>query len=236
MSVDKYIDKIESSEDIRRLILEFKDKDSREIEQAVSAFGKLGEPLIEPLIDALKDEDKDIRYMAARTLEEIGNQAVEPLISVLGNNQSKVRVCAAETLGKIGDPKAIEPLIATLKDEEEEEIVREYAVYALERIGKPAVKSLIEALRNLKDPNAIAPLAAALYYNELEVRQTAVELVSSLSSLYSTYNDVKSILKRDYNDIPKASDLIYNNSIQSKWVKKSKSTKKFTQKSLTDYF
>ena len=235
MIVDKYIDKIESSEDIRRLILELKDKDFTEIDQAVSAFGKIGEPLIIPLIDALKDEDKDIRYMAAKALEEIGYQAVDPLISVLGNNLSKVRICAAETLGKIGNPKAIEPLIATLKDEEEEEIVREYAVYALERIGKPAVKALIEALRNLKDPNAIAPLAAALYYNEQEVRQTAVELVSNLSSLYSTYNDVKSILKRDYNDIPKACDLIYRGSIQSKWGKKSKSKKRFTQKYLTDY-
>ena len=235
MSVDKYINKIESGEDVRKLILELKDKDSSEVDQVVSAFGKIGEPIIVPLIDALKDEDKDIRYMAAKALEEIGNQAVDPLISVLGNNQSKVRVCAAETLGKIGNPKAIEPLIATLKDKEEEEIVREYAVYALERIGKPAVKSLIQALRDLKDPNAIAPLAAALYYNEQEVRQTAVELVSSLSSLYSTYNDVKSIIRRDYKDIPRASDLIYGNSIQRKRLEKSESKKRFTQKSLTDY-
>jgi HEAT repeat protein len=236
MSADKYINKIESSEDVRRLILELKDKDSREIEEAVSAFGQIGEPLIVPLIDALKDEDKDIRFMAAKALEEIGNQAVEPLISVLGNNQSKVRVCAAETLGKIGNPKAIEPLIATLKDKEEEEIVREYAVYALERIGKPAVKSLVQALRDLKDPSAIAPLAAALYYNEQEVRQIAVELVSSLSSLYSTYNDVRSILERDHNNIPKATDSIYDASVRSKLINKTQSKRRFTQRSLTDFF
>ncbi|MEE9411302.1 MAG: HEAT repeat domain-containing protein, partial [Candidatus Heimdallarchaeota archaeon] len=190
----------------------------------------------EPLITALKDEDKDIRYMAARALEEIGSFAVEPLIAELSNSQSQVRVCATETLGKIGHPKAIEPLIATLKDENEDETVREYAVYALERIGKPAAEALIKALRDLKDPHAIAPLTAALFYQEQEVRDVAVEIVTNMSSFYSSYGEFKSMLERDYKKVPQSKGITLEYLRKKYWRKKGDSYIRFTQTTLNDFF
>ncbi|MCG3226327.1 MAG: HEAT repeat domain-containing protein [Candidatus Heimdallarchaeota archaeon] len=233
MSVDKYIKRFESGEDVHRILGELKSEAASEIEDAFSALIEIGEPVIEPLIDTLKDEDKDIRYMAAKALEVIGYQAVDPLIIELGNNRSRVRVCATETLGKIGCTKAIEPLIATLKDEKEDEIVREYAVYALERIGKPAVKALIKALKDLKDPSAIAPLSAALFYEEGEVRETAVKLVSNYSEIYMTYGGIKSILRNDHSKIPDASSYLVD--INKLKDLRGPDKKRYTQKTLVDF-
>ncbi|NPD88223.1 MAG: HEAT repeat domain-containing protein [Asgard group archaeon] len=233
MSVDKYIKRFESGEDFHRIISELRSEDASEIESAFSALIRLGEPIIEPLIDTLKDEDKDIRYIAAKALEEIGYQAVDPLIVELGNNRSRVRICATETLGKIGSPKAIGPLIATLKDEKEDVIVREYAVYALERIGKSAAKALIKALKELKDPSAIAPLSAALFYEEKEVRETAVQLVSNYSDIYMSYGGIKSILRKDHSKIPNAS--AYLTDIKTLRDLKGTNNKRYKQKTLADF-
>ncbi|MCK4895512.1 MAG: HEAT repeat domain-containing protein [Candidatus Heimdallarchaeota archaeon] len=232
----KYIDRLDDSESIINLISELKDKDSKEINNLATVISKLGDKVVEPLIDAFKDEDKDVRYLAARFLEEIGSYAVEPLIAELGNFQSTVRVCAVETLGKIGDSKAIHPLINTLKDKKEDALVREYAVYALERIGKPAVKTLITALKELDDPNAIAPLKAALFYNQKDVRQIASEIASDLQDCYFTYKDVKSILKRDHKKVPQSKG------ITSEYLREKYSRKKgdkylrFTQTTLTEFY
>ena len=76
---------------------------------------KLGEPAVEPLINALKDEDSGVRWKAAEALEEIGDErAVEPLINALKDEDSGVREGAAEALGEIGDERAVEPLINCL--------------------------------------------------------------------------------------------------------------------------
>lgn len=231
MSVEKYIEKFENSGDIRSLITELRDKNTRLISRTMNALVKIGEPVIDPLITAMKDEDKDIRFAASSALRKFGSKAVQPLIAELSNSQSRVRVCAVETLGKIGNPSAIEPLIATLKDEEEDEIVREYAVYALEKIGKSAVKSLVTALRELKDPLAIAPLTAALHYKEPEVRAAASEQVESFGYSYQDYSEVKSIIKRDWKGIPSTPEKKKGVA----WVKHGDTYKKYVQKQITDF-
>ena len=231
MSVEKYIEKFENSGDISSLISDLRDQNTRIISKTMNALVKIGEPVIDPLIVAMKDEDKDIRFAASCALRKFGNKAVPSLVAELSNSRSKVRVCAVETLGKIGNPSAIEPLIATLKDEQEDEMVREYAVYALEKIGKPAVKSLIVALRDLKDPFAIGPLIAALHYNQPEVRATASEIVENIGYSYQGYGEVKSIIKKDLKGIPSTPEKEKG----VEWVKKGDTYKKFIQKQMTDF-
>ncbi|MCG3255542.1 MAG: HEAT repeat domain-containing protein [Candidatus Heimdallarchaeota archaeon] len=232
MSVDKYIEKFENTGDILSLISELKNKNTRVISRTVNALIKIGEPVIDPLITALKDEDKNIRFVASKALAKIGSNAVPQLIAELGNSQSKVRVCAVETLGKIGNKRAIEPLINTLKDEKEDVIVREYAVYALEKIGEPAAKFLITALRELKDSEAITPLTAALHYNKQEVREVANEVVLNFSYSYQGYRNVKSIIQRDTDGIPstpeKAEGIL--------WSKIGNEYRRYRQKRITDFF
>jgi hypothetical protein len=57
-----------------------------------------------------------------------------------------VRVAAATALGEIGDEKAVDPLIASLRDPSDQ--MRSTAAVALTAIGTPAVKRLITLLRS----------------------------------------------------------------------------------------
>jgi HEAT repeat protein len=86
-----------------------------------------------------------------------------------------VRQAAAEALGQIRDARAVEPLVAALKDKMAS--VREAAIKALVKIGTPSVMSLVaalkdeewtarmvaaEALGQIGDARAVEPLVAAL--------------------------------------------------------------------------
>lgn len=83
---------------------------------------------------------------------------IEGLVRALGYKEDYyVRMDAARALGKIGDPRAVEPLIAALKDEELN--VRKEAAGALEslhRSGKLDESSrakIVAALKNTDMPH-----------------------------------------------------------------------------------
>jgi len=124
-----------------------KDKNDFFVADVEEALVKIGEPAVEPLIQALKDEDSGVRWAAAATLGEIKDErAVAPLIQALKDGGRGVRWQAAMALVEMGEP-AVEPLIQALKDEEEE--VRWAATEALGRMGDArAVESLIQALKD----------------------------------------------------------------------------------------
>jgi len=98
------------------------------------SLGDIGEPAFNPLIAALQDEDANVRKWAAFALGEIGDpRAVEPLIEALQDEHWEVRGYAAWSLGRFGDSKAIDPLTYAASSDEEE-MVREAAAEALEKI------------------------------------------------------------------------------------------------------
>jgi len=95
---------------------------------------------------------------------------------------------AAKALGEIKNPKAVEPLIVALKDENPG--VREEAAKALVQIGVPAVNVLIDALKDgdadvreratwalgaIKDSIAVKPLIALLKDKNPRVQEQAVK-------------------------------------------------------------
>ena len=133
---------------------------------------EIGEPIVEPLIQALNDESEDVRLRAAEALGKIGDtRAVEPLIQALKDKRVSVQMNTAEALGKMGDERAVKPLIQALKDEYDsvrreaaetlgkmgwqpkDNFERAYYLFAKEEwdelveIGEPAVESLIQALK-----------------------------------------------------------------------------------------
>ena len=78
-------------------------------EVTASALGKIGDVrAVKPLIKALGDDNED----AARALENIGEPAVEPLIEALKVYSHYGSFRAAEVLGEIGDTRAVEPLLS----------------------------------------------------------------------------------------------------------------------------
>jgi len=96
--------------------------------------------------------------MAALAMPAVADE-VDDLILDLNGTDPEDRINAAIALGNISDSRAIEPLIETLKDEDEN--VRDAAAKSLIDIGKPAVGPLIEALKD-DDENVRALSAAAL--------------------------------------------------------------------------
>ena len=183
---------------VEPLIAALKDKDSDVRYAAAKALGEIKDPrAVEPLIAVPKDYYSGVRYAVTEALVKIGAPAMEPLIAALKDKDSKdsdVRQAAAEALGEIKDPRAVEPLIAALKDEDSD--VRAAAAYALGEIKDPrAVEPLIAALKDgdsdvrkaaakalgeIKDPRAVEPLIAALKDAKWRVREAAAEALVSL--------------------------------------------------------
>jgi len=72
-----------------------------------------------------------------------GNQALDPLAITLHDRAPFVRRSAAWALGEIGDSQGAAPLVAALGDNEQ--TVREAIIGSLVKIGRPAVKPLINS-------------------------------------------------------------------------------------------
>jgi len=161
--------------------------------QEWSELPELGEPAVEPLIQALKDEYSDVRESAAEALAKIGEPAVEPLIQALKKYiNSDVRMRAARALGKIGDKRAVEPLIQALKDEDWH--VQEEAAEALGEIGdKRAVEPLIQALKDEDVEYVRAEAAGALVKigDKRAVEAVIKYLFEDYSELYGLCHFIK---------------------------------------------
>jgi len=107
---DSLLKALIEARDIRFLRKLLKDKDKEVRWAAAWALGRIGEPAVEPLIEALK-KDKEVRKAAAWALGEIGDaRAVEPLIEALKKDK-EVREAAAEALNSIAS-KSLDNLMA----------------------------------------------------------------------------------------------------------------------------
>ncbi|MDP8254053.1 MAG: HEAT repeat domain-containing protein, partial [Candidatus Kaelpia aquatica] len=66
--------------------------DSRVERGLIEALSYIGEPAVDPLIEALSDEDHQVREGAAKALGDIGDlRAVDPLIEALSDEDHQVR-------------------------------------------------------------------------------------------------------------------------------------------------
>jgi len=127
--------------------------------QPTEMLAKIGEPAVEPLIDALGSTDRGVRHSAAWALGRIGDRrAVQPLITLLADPIEEVRATAARSLGQIGDPAAIAALGEHLTDVV---AVRGPAADALVRIGSEGTPLLLSALQ-AEDAGVRAIVAEAL--------------------------------------------------------------------------
>jgi len=201
---------------VEALLALLQDPTSRLEEAAARALGAIGDPAaVAPLVAALR-EYSTLGPVAAEALIEIGLPAIEPVAAALRDRAT--RRLAAQVLDSIGRPAdpetqvwyaiakerwshagevgpvALEPLLASLR-EEEDELERAGLAYTLGEMGDPrAVEPLIailqdraedqkarhsaaEALRKIGDPRALAPLNAVLQdrAGEPELRQCAAK-------------------------------------------------------------
>lgn len=105
-----------------------------------------------------------VRYNAAVALGQVGGaEAVPPLIAVLNDPDPAVRQASVWALGRLGDTRALEPLIGRLAYDESPE-VHDGAMDALHAFGPAAVEALI----------------AALYAQDVDVREAAARALGRL--------------------------------------------------------
>jgi HEAT repeat protein len=105
---------------------------------------QLGEALAQ-LSTWLSSPDTDTRWWAVRALAAIHNERTPRLLlQALGDPQAAVRQCAALGLRFHPEPKAVEPLIQALSDEDQ--LTAALAADALVEIGEPAVPALLEVM------------------------------------------------------------------------------------------
>lgn len=139
---------------------------------------------------------------------------VDTLVQDLKDNDLIVRLHAAKALGEAKDARAVEPLIVALGDKS----CGHTAANALAKIGKPAVETLIVALKNenpfvrrnaaealgeIKDASAVKPLIDALKDNDLIVRRNAAKALGKIKdssaeeSLTSALKDESPAVRRN---------------------------------------
>ena len=129
--------------------LQTKDEDVRL--NAAIALGKIGKTAVAPLRGNLGAKDDDTRFYAVWALAWIGSDAkdaAEDVVKLLGDKNEGVRRKAAFALGRIApDPTlAVNALIKAFGDDSAD--VRAAASEGVSKIGKAAVKPLIEALKS----------------------------------------------------------------------------------------
>ena len=158
--------------------------------EGVGAIGDVG--AVDMLVEALGDRNPGVRRRASKALAKIGKGAVNALLVTLENHDWELRRRAAEVLGIIGDPRAVQPLVAALGDQDIG--VRWQAIRALGRIGAAAVEPLVSVLGTTTNgvrwwaaaaveklgASAVQALIRALSDKNWELRQQAVEVLGAL--------------------------------------------------------
>jgi hypothetical protein len=130
---------------------------------AAFALAAIGEPAVDPLINALDDgkdayEAEPILHMsdAARALATIGKPAVAALKQALTDDREHIRAQAAYALGEMGE--CATDSVSALKDmlTDESTSVRRHAISALGMIKQPVaetVPALVGVLGNWDEPD-----------------------------------------------------------------------------------
>jgi len=158
--------------------------------EGLGALGDVG--AVDVLVEALGDRDHGVRRRVVKALAKIGKGAVNALLVTLESHDWELRRQAVETLGIIGDPRAVQPLVAALGDQDIG--VRWQAIRALERIGSPAVEPLVSVLGMTKNgvrwwaataveklgAVAVQALIRALSDTNWELRQQVAEVLGAL--------------------------------------------------------
>jgi hypothetical protein len=130
-------------------------------DRAVAALSALGAPAVGPLVARL-GESRPGAEPAAHALAGIGAAALDALVAATKDERAEVRRRSVDALGEIGDGRAVDPLLALLREEPDR------------RVRASAAK----ALGRMPD-GVIGPLVTLLKDDSPELRRTAAEALGS---------------------------------------------------------
>ncbi len=165
-------------ESLSYLVTQLDTDDARERHALEDILVKIGEPAVDPLIDALRrearreDTTRGVR-LAALVLGRLGDpSAVRSLTDTAGHDNWKVRGSIAGALGRIGTMQTVPTLVVLLRDTNE--IVRKGAAVALRRVGETT-----EDTEELAQDVA-GPLVGALSDRYYAVRESAADAIAAI--------------------------------------------------------
>ena len=127
--------------------------------------------LMKPVIATLKDSDAEVQAQSAKVLGEIRcAEAFKPLVTLLNESTApRVKFFATQSLGKLARKDALEPLVAVLRQNHDEDpMLRHAAVYAWASLKDPE-----SAKRCARDESASVRLGAALVMRRLNMPEIA---------------------------------------------------------------
>lgn len=132
---------------LQTLLADLTSGDESRADRALPALIELGEEAIPALMDLTRSPEADSRWWALRALAQSPLSQTGWLIPFIEDPAPEVRQCAALGLALSAKPDeaSTQPLIRALNDEDA--MVCNLATNALIKIGKPAVPSLIEAVK-----------------------------------------------------------------------------------------
>ncbi|CBN54011.1 MULTISPECIES: HEAT repeat domain-containing protein [Kamptonema] len=156
--------------EIAPLIAKLKSTNEKELDAAIKKLGKIGEPAIPALIQALGDKNLLVSRSAGEVLQKIGTPAIPALLQALKDSDVQIRRRAAGVLrgviyfslelGKLPEATGFAPaLISLLKDSDAQ--VRSNAADALGNIGAEAKAAVPALIPLLKDSDADVRINAA---------------------------------------------------------------------------
>jgi len=185
---------------IDRLVENLKTNDNAELGATLRELRQIGEPALQPLLNALQNEDFMYRRNIVIALQNFKTPEVaDVLIAVLRDDWHWVVRCrAAYSLGVIKDPRAVEPLIEAMQTDRHW-VVRRDIMWALGHMKDPrAVEPLIEVLKTsdesgdlsgaisslgfINSPRAIQALTDALNDERAGVRADAKRVLDRINN------------------------------------------------------
>jgi HEAT repeat protein len=155
-------------------------------EAAVPLLAALGETIVPSLRGLLDSTDADIRWWATRTLASLPSPDLSLLLSSLSDSALEVRQCAALGLCSHPSEAALPLLVRGLSDADG--ILADLSARALVAVGKPAVESLLEVLKDapqsarihamqalseIADPRSIRPMIESMSENSAMIQYWA---------------------------------------------------------------
>lgn len=155
--------------------------DEERAEAAVPELIDLDADAIPALLELTKSSDVDSRWWALRVLASTPQVQTEWLVPFLNDPAPEIRQCAALGLAIKPDESAIESLTRALSDEDS--MVGSLASNALVKIGKPAVPSLIEAVKTGSQPQRINALRALAEIGDHRAIQIMMKVMQEDSAL-----------------------------------------------------
>jgi HEAT repeat protein len=173
-----------------------------------------GADVTSALVDLLQHPDADLRIQAALALgAQARPDAVEALLAALDDEDANVRFHAIEALGKLAPPAAVERLAALA--ESHDFFLAFPALDALARINDAAVAPRLvpllqdelvgdqaaEALGQIGDEDAVAPLCAALD----RAHSSASSIADALTAIQRRYAEMFGADTNHIEDLARAS-------------------------------